>query len=69
MLTGELNQEEKYYTVADLCKETQQMVRKEMENLKKRPLNEKEIKETEGMARIMAGYVLKQMGIVGGKND
>ena len=64
MLTGEVNQEEKYYTVADVYREAQLIVQKEMEGLKKRPLNEKELKETEGMARIMASHVLKQMKII-----
>lgn len=64
MQAGVQSEGEKYYTVADLYERTKKMVRKEMEALKKRPLNAKELKETEGLAKIMANHVLRDMRII-----
>ncbi|MBU0687369.1 MAG: hypothetical protein KKB81_05915 [Candidatus Margulisbacteria bacterium] len=64
MLSGVSNGQEKSYTVADVYKQTQQMVREEMEDMKKRPLTKEEIDKTEGIARIMAHHVLKDMNLI-----
>ncbi len=58
------NSSNKPYTVADLYQKTKTMLRKEMEGMKKRPLNEKELKQTEGLAKIMANHVLRDMRII-----
>ena len=64
MLTGEVKHEEKTRTVGELYKETERMIQREMEELKKRPLSSKEKSDSEKMARIMANHVLRQMGII-----
>lgn len=54
----------KKYTVADVYKEADLMLKEEMSNLKKRPLNGDEEIKMKQLGKIISNLVLKEMKVI-----
>ncbi|MFH1684017.1 MAG: hypothetical protein ABIA67_03960 [Candidatus Margulisiibacteriota bacterium] len=54
----------KKYTVADVYKEADQMIKEEMAGLKKRPLNSDEEIKMQQLGKLISKLVLKEMKVI-----
>lgn len=54
----------KKYTVADVYKEADKMLKEEMSGLKKRPLNSDEEIKMKQLGKIISNLVLKEMKVI-----